>query len=196
MPALDFQTIKILPVKVRQAGIQQGKIKNASGVSLLETPLVLMVIFVFLLIPMISLASITMRLSLVSSAVKDAVNVAAKSRTFETNTATEKCAVELAQESINRSLGTMNGVRIREVQTHILATNSTTGAITRNEGRLRTPADARQFVYQIETRVKGEIDPVIGSGGGLLGGIPGLTAPIPIDIAAVEMAEFPQGLNR
>lgn len=174
------------------------KVKNERGVSLLETPLILMVIFVFLLIPMISLASITMRMSLVSSAVKDAVNVAAKSRTFATNTASEKCAVELARESINRSLSTMTGIRITEINTCILATNSTTGAITRSEGRLTTPADARQFVYQIETRVKGEVDPVIGggTGGGLLGGIPGLTAPIPIDIAAVEMAEFPQGLNR
>lgn len=173
-----------------------GARRKANGSSLLEIPVVLWLTFVVLMMPLLSMATITLRSALMNCAVQDGAHDAAKARTFETGTADKPSAVVLAQTAIKRTADKFSGLVVDSVQTNIVTTPVAAGAVQRQASKLTIPADTSRFIYQIETVANGHIDPPFRLNADVFGRVPGLTTPVAVSYVAREMAENPQGLNQ
>lgn len=169
--------------------------RRESGSSLLEIPLVLWVMFGLLFVPMLALASITLRGAILDSVVRDAAHVASKARTFATNTDEGLCAREAATNTVNEKLAAFPGLTANSVDTAILTTNIASGAITRSNIAL-TSVDSSRNIYQVETTVRATVDPLLGGNAAVFGPIPGFTTPMSVSHQSREMFENTQGLTR
>lgn len=170
-------------------------IRKQRGSSLLELPLMLWVMFALLFVPMISLASITLRGAILDSVARDAAHVASKSRTYATNTDEGICAKEAAQTEVGQRLAPFTGIVASAVDTTILTTDITSGNVSRSNTALLN-VDSSRNIYQIETSVRGTVQPVLGGNLAIFGNIPGFTTPLAVTHTAREMFENPQGLTR
>lgn len=171
------------------------RIRKQSGSSLLELPLMLWVMFGLLFVPMLSLASITLRGAILDSVVRDAAHVASKSRTYGTNTAEGVCAKEAAETEVGQRLAPFLGIAASSVDTTILTTDIASGNVFRSNTAL-VNVDSSRNIYQIETSVRGTVQPVLGGNLAIFGNIPGFTTPLLVTHTAREMFENPQGLTR
>lgn len=170
--------------------------RNNRGSSLLEVPVSLWMVFVVFFMPMISLATITMRAAIFSIAVHDAVSSAAKARTFDQASTEGQSAKQKAADVFQQYLACFAGQRSAEIDLDILSTTVGSGVTTRSEDKLTVPANTSNAIFQIEGSAQGTIEPLIAGNPAIFGNIPGFTTPIVIKIAAREIAENPQGLNR
>jgi len=161
--------------------------RAAKGVSLIELPMMLWLLLVVLLMPMLGLATLT---------VQDGVHIASKARTYLAGTADKPPAVQIADTTIKASSLKWAGLAVSNVQTNIIITPVAGGASTRQSGKLAAPADTSRFIYQIETVATGQIEPIFRLNPGVVGVIPGVSAPALVSYSAREMAENPQGLDK
>lgn len=175
---------------------RKASLRASKGVSLIELPMMLGLLLVMLLMPMLGLATLTVKSSLLNAAVQDGVHLASKARTFQAGTADKPAAMQLADTTIKSSSLKWAGLTVSNVQTNIIITPVAGGASTRQSGKLATPADTSRFIYQIETVATGQIEPLFRLNPGVIGSIPGVSAPAQVSYSAREMAENPQGLNK
>lgn len=165
--------------------------------TLLELPVSIWMVFIVFFMPMMSLASITLKSTLLAIAVQDTVHEAARARAFATSSDEQASAKDLANTRFAEIMQAFPGLRASStVDVDILITNVNSGATTRSEEQLTQAADSNLNVYQIEVSAQGIIDPLIQGNPDLFGVIPGFTAPAVISYSARQMFENPQGLNR
>ncbi len=169
--------------------------RDSRGSTLVELPVMLWLLFIVLFIPMLGLASITLRGALMDSVVRDAVHVASKSLTFATSSADGPSATQAAQDTLTNRLSAFPGITASSVESRIVITEISSGTITRSTVPLAT-VDSSKFIYQLETTARGQIDPLIRGNQAIFGSIPGLSTPMSLEYTAREMFENPQGLNR
>lgn len=168
--------------------------RKTSGSSMAEMPAALMIIFVGMFLPLFILASITLRTTLLSAAVKDAAHAAAKAKTFANGTPEKPSAQEVAAEQAGATASRFGGITLDNVQTGIVTTRLGTKQVTRSTSPL-VVVDTSKNVYAVEVTVKGRIEPIIRCETGFLANVPGLTGPMPLNMVASEMTENPQGLT-
>lgn len=171
-----------------------GRSKNGS--SLIELPLALWFIFVMLLMPMLSMATMTLRSALMNSVVQNAGQAAAKAKTFEASSPTKPSALNVADQVVRGSVAQFPGLSVEGVDCDILVTPVPAGLVNRFNGKLPTPADSSRNLYQVETKVRGQIQPLFLISPQLFGNVPGVTAPLVVSYVSRAMAENPQGLNK
>ncbi|MBX9567367.1 MAG: hypothetical protein K2X77_00665 [Candidatus Obscuribacterales bacterium] len=174
---------------------RSGK-RNSKGSSLLEIPVSLWMVFVVFFVPMLALGSITLRATLLSLSVHDAIQAAAKARTFNQSSADGKSAKQIASEVFRAHLQLFPVIASSEIDLDILQTNFTNQQITRSEDTLTSSADTSRNVYQIEGTAIASIDPLIPFNSSIFGSIQGLTEPLNVSFSSRQMFENAQGLNR
>lgn len=170
--------------------------RNQKGSSLLEVPVSLWMVFVVFFMPMLALGSITLRTTLLNISVHDAIQAAAKARTFSADSAEGKSATTTAREVFLAHLAAFPGLNSTDIDLDIIQTNFQNNQITRSEEALTLPADTSRNVYQIEGNAVATIEPLIPFNRSILGPIQGLTEPITVSFASRQMFENAQGLNR
>lgn len=179
-----------MEVRVRQA------MRKQNGSSILEIPVSLWLVLVVIFTPMLALASITLRSTLLNIAVQDTVQGAAKARTFELASADGPSAKDLAQQIFSEHLKAFSGLNAGNVALEIISTDINSGVITRSPSKLSLPADTNTSVYQLEATAIASIDPVFPANEQIFGKIPGFTTPMNVKFSARQMFENTQGLNR
>jgi hypothetical protein len=170
--------------------------RKANGASLVELPMMLWLMFGLMMLPMLALATITLKSALMNAAVQDGAHFASKAKTFENSVAGKPSAITLASDAVRNAALKFNGLTIDSVTTQIVVIPVGGGPVTRTGSKLTAPADTSKFLYQIETVAKGKIAPLLPLNPRVVGEIPGMSAPILVSYSAREMAENPQGLNR
>ncbi len=175
---------------------QQSKQRSSRGSSLLEVPVSLWMVFVVFFMPFLAMGSITLRATLLSLSVHDAIQAAAKARTFNADSADGKSAKTIAREVFEAHTKAFPGLNLSGFDLDIIQTNFTNGQITRSEDTLTAPANTSTNVYQIEASAIATIEPLIPLNRNIVGSIQGLTEPINVNFTSRQMFENAQGLNR
>ena len=170
--------------------------RDSKGSSILELPAALWITLVVFLLPLMSLASITLRCTLLNVAVLESVHAASKARTFEQGSDEGASAIELADQAFDKYVKAFPGLDADKVKLRIISTDIKSGAISSTNEKLKNPADSSGFVYQVEGDCTGKIEPVFAMSRDILGDIPGLSSSMKVSFSAREMCENPQGLNR
>jgi hypothetical protein len=177
--------------------------RGCSGASLAEIPAVLYILFICLLIPLIVLATITMRAAFFSSVAKDAAHAASKAGIFKYSSpppaGSQPDAVTLALTTAKATAQALGVVIPSDdsVKTEILAneianpSNVTVSSDMLPAGTL----DPTKFVYSVRVSVTGQIDPLLKFNSGVFGNVPGLTGPVTLSVSGEEMVENPQTLQ-
>jgi hypothetical protein len=173
-----------------------AKRHNTAGASMAEIPLTLSVLIVILAMPLLCMATLTLKSALLNAAVQDGAFLACKAKTYQTGTTDKPAAIFLAEQTIKANALKFAGLNINSVSTDIIITPVAGGPPSRTSAKLAAPADTSRFIYQIETVAKGQIEPLINLNPKIVGNIPGVSAPMLVSYAAREMAENPQGLDK
>lgn len=173
----------------------QQKIRTRKGSSLLELPCTLFVFLIMLMMPMLNLATTTLRCSLMGMAVTEGAHAASKAHSYEVGTTEKPAAIILANELVNAAASRFSGLHVDSIQTAIVTTNVASGEVTKQPGKLTTPPDSSRYIYQIETNVQAHIDPLFMLTS-VFGAIPGITTPVPMSYSSREIFENPSGLNQ
>lgn len=162
-----------------------------------DAPIAIWLIFVMLTFPFIDMAAISIRYTFMVSASRDAAHAAARTKSFMANVSgTDLSAVNTARNQAMATANAFSEITISDVTTRILITDLASRRVTSQTTPLAQPADTSANLYQIETVVSGQINPIINCDTGEVPGIPGLSAPVPISVASREVCEYPQGLNQ
>ena len=169
--------------------------RNCHGSFIVETPAALWVLFVLFTIPMIDLATVLLRYTFVVAAAHDASHSAGKAMSYMSDiSAQEASAIHLADAAARATAAAFAEVTVDSVATRILITNLTTRAVTTRTTPLTTPADTGVNLYEYETTVTGRINPLIAFNAGPFAGIPGLSAPVNVQVTSRQFCENTQGL--
>lgn len=166
-----------------------------------ELPIALWALFMIITMPMINLATISLRSTFIVTASRDAAHSAARAKTFQTAiNASNPSATQLAQQAVDQDFQKFPGVHLTSVTTNIvttsLATNVTPSITTRQSTPLSQPPDTSANTYSIEVIVRAQADPLVMCDATLIGRIPGLSAPVDFTCASREFCELPQGLTQ
>lgn len=194
--------ITIIPTLAREENKMKSSrrksiaVRSKNGSSLLELPCTLLVFFVMLLLPMLNLATTSLRCSLMGMAAQEGAHAAAKARTYESGTTEKPAAISVASAVVNEAASRFSGLIVENVSTNIIITDSTSGSVSKQSARLITPPDSSRFIYQIETNVRARVEPLFVVNNSLFGDIPGLTSAIPMSYSTREMFENPSGLTQ
>lgn len=176
---------------------RQSKQRTSKGTTIAESPMVLMVLFIFLAFPMINLGAIGYRSYFLINSCREAAHRAAKSLTYKdpapVTAANNTPAITVAERTIRQYLGIFNGVEVKNIKTGIVTINNQTGA---KSGPVYSPVNSTYGnIYYLDVELEAEAVPMITYSGGLLGSIPGITSPIRIQTHAREVFENPKGLR-
>jgi len=171
--------------------------RNSQGSFIAEAPFAIWILLFLFTLPFLDLATVLLRYTFVVSATRDGAHAAAQSKTFFTNASSSSLsAINNAPAAVARTAALFNEIQVNSVQARILATNINTQQVSIYTIPLTQPADETTFLYEIETIVQGNINPLVNMNIGILPTIPGLTAPVPVTVSAREYCEYPQGLNQ
>lgn len=163
---------------------------------MMEGPMAIWLIFVFLFIPFLNLGMSTLRTSFLNTAAKEAVHHASRAKTFESSVESGQSAKAIAEIVARDAASKFGGLNLTGVETAILATDINTNAVVRSTSKLATAADTSKNLYQLEVKVNADVAPFIAFNLPFMGPIPGLTSPFPLVVTAREMVEDPDGLNK
>lgn len=183
--------------KVKEMTKRQASQRAQKGTAIAESPIVLLTVLIFLAFPMINLGAIGYRSYFLIASCREAAHKAAKSLTFRQKApiqvANNVPAETVAADTITRYLSIFNGVQIKSVRTGIVTINNKTGEKT---GPVYNPVKTTYGnIYYLDVELVAEAVPMITYNGGLLGAIPGITAPVRIQTHAREVFENPKGLT-
>lgn len=155
-----------------------------------ECAAIIPVFFLFVLLPLLDLACITLRSFALEGAARDAVHHAAKAKSFTS-------AAAASEQTARQFASSFDGARISSIQTSIVVAAKDGSGVQRFTGKLPDSVlpDTDKSVFQIEVDVVGEVSPLI-TFTDVLGKIPGLSVPIPFHTAAREVFESPALLSR
>ncbi len=171
-------------------------VRSNKGTLLAELPLAMWIMFVVITIPMIDLATITLRTTFLVTAAHHAASAAARSTYFQTNNGSSLSAKQAAQTQATYDLQRFGMSLTTPVTTNIVTTTVGTNQTTRTSAPLITPPDSTNNTYSIEVIVTSQVNPLIPFNLRYFGTVPGLTAPMTITCAAQEFSENPQGLTK
>ncbi|HEY9684949.1 MAG TPA: hypothetical protein V6C86_25455 [Oculatellaceae cyanobacterium] len=171
------------------------KARKRRGSATVELPVALWILVFVFLFPLIDLATIGLRTSFLYAALHQATWEAARAHTFQNSLDSQKPAVQLANDTANSIVKQFNGIALTSIQTKILTTNIATSAVTSQSTPLSAPADQSQNIYQIQVTLKGSITPLV-LWHEKLAAIPGMTAPLSIQLCDSQYCENTQGLNK
>lgn len=166
------------------------------GTTVVELPLVLWVVFILIALPLIVLATTSIRYSFLLNAAREAVHAAAQCKSFQQDYSPDLSATTMAQNSAQKAVAAFNGITLDSVTTSIIISPVDGSPITTQNSKLATAADPEKNVYQIEVAIAGKANPLIPLPGDTFAVIPGLTGPIALTTAAREAFENTQGLNK
>lgn len=171
--------------------------RNCRGSVIAETPGALWLLFVLFLVPFIDLATVMLRYTFVVSASRDAAHAASKAKTFSANLSTTDLSARNAADTTGRqTAAAFSEITVSSVTTAIVSTDLSTQVVTRRSTPLTAPADTSLYLYEYETTVSGQINPLITFTVGPFPSIPGLSAPVAVAVTSREFVENPQGLNQ
>ena len=180
--------------------------RNEKGHYLSEAPLALMVVFFLFVFPLIDLGTIAIRWGILMGAAREGAHAAAVSPLFATAYGTAPSATAAGAQAVQAFVSRFSGVSVtgapNQIDLDILATNIASTNVTRFDGPLPAAADTLNNVYSYECRVRGTIQPFIdvkgttGAFGLTLLSVPGLNAPVVVEVRGREIAEAPSGLNQ
>ena len=174
----------------------KSKARTKRGVYMVEAPIAMWLVFVFLLMPFVIMGSLALRTAFLYSAAKDGAHAAARAKTYSLGTAERPAAVVEAKESAERTGHSFTGVEIVSVDTKIVETNLSSGAESFVAGPLAQPADVSKNLYQLQVTVQANVEPLIRYQLPFFGDVPGLTSAMKLTAVASEMVENPDGLNK
>jgi hypothetical protein len=189
---------RILVKRTSGKQVRRGdKSRLAHGQAVAEMGIVLWVLLFLIALPFMDLISFSLRYNFLLMASRDAAFAASRSRTFQTDvSSTQLSAINAASSAAQNTSSSFNSVQINSVRTYIVVTRLSDGLQTRQNSKLANPADTSNYVYQIETVLNGNANPLFTMPQGYFVSIPGLTAPINVSIASRSFVENPQGLNQ
>lgn len=172
--------------------------RNHKGAMVAELPVAIWLLVIMFTLPMIDFATILIRYTFMVTAAQEAVHVASRTKSFLSNiSGSEVSAVNGASAQATLAAASFKEITITKITTRILITNLSTKQVSSQTVPLAQPADTGLNLYQIETVLTGQINPIFKfNNTGILPGIPGLSAPVPVSVAARAVCEFPQGLNQ
>lgn len=175
----------------------KNQARHASAALTAELPLALWILFFLFTFPMIDMATMLLRYSFMVAATRDGAHAAGQARTFWTDSAPgQLSAKNAAASAVAATAAAFTEVSVSSVQAQIVSTSLTSSQVTRYSQPLGQPADTTNNLYEVEIVVKGQISPIIPmSSTTWFPVVPGLTAAIPVSVAAREYCENPQGLN-
>ena len=173
--------------------------RNRKGSSIAELPVAIMILIFALLFPLADLCTIGLRTATVFAAARNAAHHAGRAKSFQENgSSTELSAKNTA---INYALATrdscLKGTEItsNDVSLEIVGTPFDNKKTPFRSAKPLTETKADDYVYQIEVKVTGHVQPLVLLNKGLLGDIPGLTQPLTICAVCREFCEHPDGLS-
>lgn len=167
------------------------------GTSIVELPLALWIIVLMCFCTLV-LATELLRFGFFWNACRESAMQASKCPTFQTDSSIGPSSVTTAQAWANKATAAFTGLTLTQINTYIVQVDATSGAVTKSASgqALASAADITKFIYDIQVELQGQIAPLIPFGGGLLGNVPGLTAPYPVVVRSQYTSEVPQGLNK
>lgn len=174
----------------------QNHKRRARGTTMIEAPIAMWLVFVFLFMPFLILGSLALRTAFLYSAAKDGVHAAARAKTYAVGTVAKPGAVQEAKTYAERTGKAFSGVNILSVETAIVETSLASGNKIIMPGPLPAPADVSKNLYQLEVTVQADVEPLIRYQLPAFGNVPGLTAPMRLTAVASEMVENPDGLDK
>jgi len=164
-----------------------------------ELPVVLWLLLVCGVIPLMIMATITMRATLLNAAARDAAHAAAKASTFEQSEEGHPSARQLAESTAHATASKFAGVTISQVKTSIMITDadnpSAPSDIRTIKLRPTDVIDTSKYVYSVQVEVSGYVEPLIRFTLPVFGDVPGLTKPMEMKVSGVEMFENTEGLK-
>ena len=174
--------------------------KRHGGSSIAEFPVVLIGFLLCLLMPMIDLAFIAFRTSFVHTAAHNAAQSAGRAKTFSANGANgELSAINIAKRDAiavkNNGAGGVNFADT-DVIVNIVGTPLKTGKPEIRQNTPLTAIDTKDYLFQIEVTVNGQVQPLVTLSDSFFGQVPGLTAPMPIQASYKQFCEHPGGLSK
>lgn len=166
------------------------------GSLMVEMPFAFWMLIIVLTLPLLDLGTICLRYGFVVQAANDAAHAAAVADSFSADTGPQQLsAVHLAQNQAALTAGSFSHVTLDTVTTNIVITNLNNGAVTRSNKPLAQPANTSVNLYQIEALLDARVDPLVYFNVSFLPFVPGITAPVPVHVAARRFCECPQGLT-
>lgn len=170
------------------------------GSSLLELPLFLAILFFLFFFPLIDLAVIGLRSSMVTTAANQAALKAARAEQYSENSANGQLsaratATRWARDSVRAGYG---GVTIREadVRTFIVGMPLRDGLPPIRQEAPLQEVNKDDYIYQIEVEVAGTVEPLLMLNDQVIGQVPGLSAPLTIRVSSREFFEHTKGLTK
>lgn len=175
--------------------------RSRAGTSAAELPMGIMFLFVFMLLPLVDLATIAIRTSMVYTATHNALQAAIRAKTFKADDVDTGApsAVNVAKGTATANLQNgLSGVEFTpaDVQVFIIGTPTN---VTVSPLRTSDPVASvreKDYLYQIEVVVNARVQPLIMMNDKLFGNIQGLTAPIAITAQNKGFVERPAGLSK
>jgi hypothetical protein len=167
--------------------------RRSRGSAIVEAPFVLYIMLFFLFFPLINLATVFIRMTMLYYADHTACIWAARARSYQVQINTDATAIQLAQAGSDSVVGLFTGIHVSEVNTLILITNIATQAQTVTDKPLPAPADTTNNTYQIQVQTIGSADPIFFIP--LPISVPGLNASLPVTFVDRQYFENPTGLN-
>jgi Flp pilus assembly protein TadG len=181
--------------------------RSTRGSYIAEFPVVLWILFVCVAFPLITLATITLRMSMFSAAAKDAAHAASKAETFATSPDGKPTALQLARTTAVTAISHIAGVRLtRRPVTQIVIVGPIDPSQPNAQPDVNVcpanqrlsdsdPLDTSKYIYQIRVTLTGELQPLIPFRAQVFGNITGLTSPYQMSQSGIEHVEYPQGLK-
>ncbi len=179
---------------------QKQIVRLGRASSVVELPVGICILFLFLLLPMIDLATIATRASFIHSACHDAAHGASRAKSYKINgSGGELSAVNIARRNalLTKAHG-LAGVNFADSDVHvfIIGTPIKLGKPPiRQEDKLDS-SDTKSYLYQVEVSISGTVDPLAMLSAQLFGSVPGLTVPMPVQATYREFSEHPSGLTK
>lgn len=177
--------------------MRRANINKTNAQAIAELPVVLWLLFLLLTIPLVDLTAFSLRYNYLLVISRDAAQAACRAKTFQTDVSSQELSAgNTANAAAIAAAAAFPDVTVNSVNTRIVITNISSGVTTRQSVKLAQPADVSANVYQIETVINGQTNPLLVVPQGYWSFIPGLTAPISVSVASRAYAEYPQGLNQ
>lgn len=170
--------------------------RKNSGSTMVELPIGIIISIAIMFLPMLSLATLSLRLTLLNVAVQSAVQSAAKTVTYEQDTPAGLSAKNIAQQKFATQVAATNGLSGSTLDVHMLIVNRQSAQVVRQSSKLQTPADTFHFVYEIEATGFSQVQPLIAGNRQFFGDLPGFTVPLTLKCTARQLVENPQGLDK
>lgn len=204
----EWASTKVISL-AKRAHMSGGR--SCNGSDIVEMPLVLLVLFMFLAFPMINLATATVRAYLIRSIVTDAAHKGARACTFRTpvpqganaedepgcDSAINLAESELADFVNNPANQKFPGISIEVPKYFVYYKNVNSGSWKRSADKqplAPSEIDETNCRYYFEISATGHANPLINMSGTMVPQVPGLSSPVDVSVEARELFEQVQGL--